>query len=80
DAFWFDGNQPLHRNLVSIDNTITDSDGDRLLSFEDKSKHENTSFLEERIVTASNEELEHYAKLIRLEQGKRVELNLKTLF
>ena len=64
DAFWFDGNRSWHSNLVSTDSTITDSDGDSV---------------EEKIVKASNEELEHYAKLIRLEQGKRVELNLKSL-
>ena len=64
DAFWFNGDRPLHGNLVSTDNTSTDSESD---------------LVEARIVTASNEELEHYAKLIRLEQGKRVELNLRSL-
>lgn len=64
DAFWFDGNRPSHSNLVSTDSTIIDSDGDSV---------------KEKILTASNEELELYAKLIQLEQGKRVELNLKSL-
>ena len=64
DAFWFNGDQPLHGNLVSTDDTSTDSESD---------------LVEAMIVTASNEELEHYVKLIRLEQGKRVELNLKSL-
>ena len=61
DAFWFDRDRPLHGNLVSTSNIITDSDGDSV---------------EEKIVAANDEELEHYAKLIRLEQGKRIELNL----
>ena len=65
DAFWFDGNKSSQQNLVSTDDTSTDSDGDLVKS---------------RIATASNEELEQYAKLIRLEQGKRVELNFLSLF
>ena len=65
DAFWLDRDRPLHGNLVSTDNTSTDSESD---------------LVEARIVTASNEELEQYAKLIRLEQGKRVELNFSSLF
>lgn len=60
DAFWFDNNRPLHGNLVSPENTCTDS-------------------VEAKILAASNEQLEHYVKLIRLEQGKRVELNLNSL-
>ena len=64
DAFWFDGNRPSHGNLVLTDKTIANSDGDSV---------------EEMIFKASNGELEHYAKLIRLEQGKRVELNLRSL-
>ena len=64
DAFWFDGNRPLHGSLVSTERPSTDSSG--------------TSF-EEGILAASNEELERYAKLIRQEQGKRVGLNFKRL-
>jgi DNA helicase II / ATP-dependent DNA helicase PcrA len=75
DALWFDGDQPSHRNLRSAVKTTVDSNGDRL------PESESRSFLvEKRIVTASNEELEQYVKLIRLEQGKRVELSLKSLF
>ena len=65
DAFWFDGNKSSQQNLVSTDNASTDSESD---------------LVEARIITASNEELEQYAKLIRLEQGKRVELNFSSLF
>ena len=64
DAFWFDRNRPSHGSLVSTDKIITDSDGDSV---------------EKRIATADDEELERYIKLIRLEQGKRVELNLRSL-
>ena len=65
DAFWFDGNRALQQNLLSAEKTTANSDGDSV---------------ESRIATASNEELEQYAKLIRLEQGKRVELNFLSLF
>jgi DNA helicase II / ATP-dependent DNA helicase PcrA len=75
DAFWFDDDLPSHSNLRSAEKTTFDLNGDRL------PESESRSFLvEKRIVTASNEELEQYAKLIRLEQGKRVELSLKSLF
>ena len=60
DAFWFDRDRPLHGNLLSADKTTFNSDGDSV---------------EERIVAANDEELERYIKLIRLEQGKRIELN-----
>ena len=65
DAFWFDGNRASQQNLLSVEKTTANSDGDLVKS---------------RIATASNEELEQYAKLIRLEQGKRVELNFSSLF
>ena len=64
DAFWFDRDRPSHGNLLSADKIISNSDGDSV---------------EERIVAANDEELERYIKLIRLEQGKRVELNLRSL-
>ena len=63
DAFWFDGNRSQKSNLGSTDRTTTNLKSDSI---------------EERIVAANDEELEHYAKLIRLEQGKRVELNFKS--
>ena len=65
DAFWFERDRPLHDNLVSAENATTDSDGDSV---------------EEKILAANDEKLEHYAKLIRLEQGKRIELNFSSLF
>ena len=65
DAFWFEHDRPLHGNLVSAENATTDSDGDSV---------------EEKILAANDEKLEHYAKLIRLEQGKRIELNFSSLF
>lgn len=63
DALWFDGNRSSQGNLGSTDRTNINLESDSV---------------EEKILGASNEELEHYAKLIRLEQGKRVELNLKS--
>ena len=63
DAFWFDRDRSSQGNLGLTDRTTTNLESDSV---------------EEKIFAASNEELEHYAKLIRLEQGKRVELNFKS--